>query len=236
MVDDDAGRPLVFCHGGCGRQPGFFGRLLAELSTVDAARTVVARRARVRRDRQGVRDRFEPVSGSWVYTDEAGRPLARKVRQVRVDAFSKQRRREFRWQRPAGNGWVASHGDIDPTALPLYDVPGLLVARSRGARWVAVTEGESDCVALRELGVVATCAPNGSGPWQEAWTRTLAPWPEVTVVVDNDQAGLARGEDILAALRGAGMTVRVLAPPPPHNDVSDVVRAGLPLSALVPLT
>jgi hypothetical protein len=90
-------------------------------------------------------------------------------------------------------------------------------------------------VALRGLGVVATCAPNGSGPWQDSWTTTLAPWPEVTVVVDNDPAGLARGEDILAALRRAGQRVRVLAPPPPHNDVSDMVRAGLPLSALVPL-
>jgi len=240
MVHDATGRPLVFCHGGCGRRPGFFGELLATLSTVDVTRVSSARRRRARRDRHGVRDSYEPISGAWVYTDDAGRPLARKVRQVRVDAFTRQRRREFRWQRPVtrpgGGGrvtWMASHGEVEPAALPLYDLPWLRAARARGARLVAVTEGESDCATLRAQGLAATCAPNGSGAWQPQWTEELRPWPEVVVVVDNDPAGRARGEQVGAALRAAGCAVRVLAPPAPFNDVTDLLRAGRPVSALV---
>jgi hypothetical protein len=108
----------------------------------------------------------------YLYVDEDGRPIARKVRLEGTDGETGEPVREFRWERPVECGgetkWTAGTG----STLPLYGWPELRAAIDAGQE-IGVTEGESDCEALRARGPAATTPPHGANQWRPEWTEQL---------------------------------------------------------------
>ena len=83
--------------------------------------------------------------------------------------------------------------------VPIFNVPDL-IDKTR----VFVTEGEKAVLRLAELGLTATCPPNGASQWRPAWSLQL--WKcgahDVFVLADRDAKGDAHAERVAAALSG----------------------------------
>jgi len=140
---------------------------------------------------------------------------------------------------PGPDGWVWRLGDVRRV---LYRLPELVDA-DRDAT-VYVVEGEKDALNgqawLDRSGLPAgvwTTNAGGAGKWPSvaALSRTVLEGRAVVVVADADAPGRKHARQVADALRGAARTVTLVEPPEPHKDFSDVLAAGLGLSALVPL-
>ena len=131
--------------------------------------------------------------------------------------------KEFRQRRPNGSGgWIWNlHG---VKRVP-YRLPELV-----GQSQILIGEGEKDVDRLWSLGIPATTNSGGAGKWQAGETRALsqAGVAEAVILPDNDEPGLAHAQQVAAALRAAGIQVRVITLPdlPRHGDVSDWLAAG----------
>jgi hypothetical protein len=131
--------------------------------------------------------------------------------------------KDFRQRRPDGSGeWIWKLDGVD--RVP-YRLPELL--RAAPYATVFVCEGEKDCDALYERGVIATTNPGGAGKWLPAMSEHLR-GHVVVILADNDDAGEKHAVDVARALQGIAKSVRVLRLPglPDKGDLSDWLAAG----------
>jgi len=202
-VGDD-GRALVNCFAGCD-----FAAITAALG-LEVSAMFPAVEAPAPRPSNGMK-----VAAAYQYTDAAGTALYEVLRCEPKD---------FRQRRPDGcGGWTWGRGDV-PRGL--YRLPEVVAAAAKGAT-VYVVEGEKDVDNLRALGLVATTACGGaSAAWTQAHTKPLR-GASVVVLPDNDDPGREHAAKVQAALRAAGIVVRVVALPglSEKGDVSDWLEA-----------
>lgn len=148
-----------------------------------------------------------------------------------------------RWQTPHGKRFVQRIPEADRAGLPsgfkpaLYQLPKIKAAAAAGEE-IFVVEGEKLVAAAEKLGLVATTAPGGASKhWESYYADWLRGASRVSVVADNDEAGMRHAAEVVAAMKLAGIPVRALqvAVPDPKADLYDHVLAGLGVGDLKPL-
>ena len=163
----------------------------------------------------------DPVVASYVYKDENGTALFRKVRTASKKFFQ---------QHPDGHGnWISGIKNIRRV---LYKYPELIEAIATG-RTVLIVEGEKDVDRLRQLGIPATCNPEGASEpgqklkWRADYSEALR-GADIILLPDNDEPGWKHVQNVGAALAGIATRTRVLVLSnlPPKGDVSDWLDAG----------
>lgn len=140
--------------------------------------------------------------------------------------------KRFHQRRPGPNGsWVNGLGK---SKRLLYNLPEIGEANDE---IIFVVEGEKDVETLRSHGLVGTCSPGGAAKpsigkpyrskWQSAYNRWLTN-KTVIVIPDNDEAGLAHANSIVAALEGVAKAVALLhfLDLPVKGDVTDWFAFG----------
>lgn len=168
-----------------------------------------------------------PASGganivcTYDYTDENGKLLSQVVRYAPKD---------FRQRVPNGKGgWEYKLTGVRRVLFRLPDVVAAVAAQ----RFVFITEGEKDAIALsacelRGKKLVATSAAGGAkAPWQSSYTATLR-GARVVILPDNDDPGREHARKVARALWGAAKEIRIIDLPglPPKGDVSNWFEAG----------
>lgn len=184
---------LVFCHAGCdtGKVIGALGLSWKDLGVV------------------------ERQVAEYVYTDEAGRPLYRKIR---MDP------KRFYQERREGSGWLLGLGN---TRRVLYRLPDLI--KTPEGSTVYIVEGEKDADRIISLGHRATTA-GAVGGWQPEFVSYFDPF-HVVIIPDRDDAGRRNADAIRTALFGRTKSVQILWPQV-GKDISDHLDAGLDFGAL----
>lgn len=209
LSEGDDGRVLIKCHAGCSTES-----IVAGLGLEMA-------------------DLFEPNGGGgpakgavvtqrYDYTDEAGRPLARKVR---LDP------KGFYWQCPDVNGgWVNGRKGV---RLVPYRLPAICGSDDP----IFLVEGERDADRLAAEGVLATSLPDGSNPRQVPRFAEFFRGRQVILLPDNDEPGRRFMAAVAEGLRGvAEYTITVTLPGlAPGGDVSDWLDQGFNLWELTHL-
>lgn len=163
------------------------------------------------------------------YRDESGKLLYEVLRYP----ASSGRDKRFSQRRPTGD-------QSDPWAWNLQGVRRVLyrldelVKRPGDPVWIS--EGERDVETLERFGYLATCNTGGAGKWHLVATQAaiVLRGRDVTLVIDNDDAGRKHGQQVAAALRGVAGRLTTLRPPDPHKDLSDAIRAGLDPTDCIP--
>lgn len=128
----------------------------------------------------------------------------------------------FRQRRPDNSGgWINSIKDIDP--LP-YNLPAIVTNPQAP---VFIVEGEKCADALIELGLIATTNSGGSKNWKPELAQYFAD-RNVVVLPDNDEAGQAHADTVIAALHGTVDKIKRLDLPnlSHKGDVADWLAAG----------
>ena len=212
-IDDaDDGKVLLHCHAGCSQQ-----------DIVDHLKAAGMWKANGTRPPPGVRPpaASKPVRAglgklvaSYDYVDTDG---ALRFQVCRFEP------KTFRQRRPDGDGWQWGMQGVE---LIPYRLPEVVEQVGKGLGVFAV-EGEKDVDALRAIGCVATCNPQGAGKWRPEFAR----WFEgatVIVLPDNDDPGRRHAEQVRDMLAGSAAKVVILELPglPDKGDVSDWIAAG----------
>ena len=151
------------------------------------------------------------IDATYDYVDEAGQLLFQKVRYAPKD---------FRQRRPDGSGgWTWKLGDVRRVLYRLSEV----VAGVAAGKTVNIPEGEKDADALAELGLVATCNPEGASEsgkrskWRPEYSEFLR-GADVVIWRDKDEAGRAHARAVAASVR--------IVEAAEGKDVSDHLDAG----------
>ena len=211
------GRALVYCHRGCALEE------IATALSLDLTELFEP-------DDKPVDPTPKVVAERYDYVDENGQLLFQVERLVP---------KGFRQRRPDGKGgWEYRLGDVRRV---LYRLPQVIEAVKAGKK-ICVVEGERDVHTLEAKGQVATTCPGGAGKWRTEYTEVLR-GALVAIIQDVDPAdpktGHRPGQEHAAAVRdaltGVAEKVKVLQPAV-GNDVTDHVKAGLPLGALIEAT
>lgn len=117
-------------------------------------------------------------------------------------------------RRPDGKGgWVWS---LDGVKRVLYLLPELLTAPVTEV--VFITEGEKDALALRNLGMAATCNSGGAGKFTIELCGPLKNRP-VVIIADKDEPGRKHAYQVAVLLSGVASNVKVLEMP--GDDIKD---------------
>lgn len=134
------------------------------------------------------------IVATYDYRDEAGRLLYQHVR---------KNPKAFSWRRPDGQGnWI---WNLEGTQRVLYRLPDLLASDSPR---VYIAEGEKDVDRLWELGLTATCNPDGAGEkgaskwYPKLFNQHLAQFREIVILPDRDTAGDNHAAFVAMSLRG----------------------------------
>lgn len=165
----------------------------------------------------------------YQYLNEAGNVLFEILRQGG---------KKFLARKPSANGgWEYN---LEGVRKVLFGLPKLVAAQIEAASgkefFVFITEGEKDVKALWQLGLVATCNPNGAGKWRDDYSATLAGL-NCVVLPDNDEPGRKHAEQVARSVHGVAESVRVVNLPnlPQKGDVSDWLVQGGTVSELIEL-
>lgn len=91
------------------------------------------------------------------------------------------------------------------------------------SEFIAITEGEIDCITLNQLGVPAVSVSSGANSWNERrhW-RLFEGYSRVVLFRDNDEAGGELAKKVL----GTDLPVQVVAPPGRFKDINEAHVAG----------
>jgi len=148
----------------------------------------------------------------YVYTDEHGKRLYRKLR---------YEPKSFDLERAEGvGGWVGGTGCLKGVRRVLWDLPRVLTADI--VYWV---EGEKDAINMATmLDVIATTcvegAPMNNRKWKDSYAIAMK-GRHLVLVPDLDQAGISHALFIAGKLTGIAASVKVVLLPTGYKDVSD---------------
>lgn len=128
--------------------------------------------------------------------------------------------KDFRQRRPGTKTrWI---NDLKDTRLVLFDLPNILEAKA-----CCFVEGEKDALALKAVGVPATCNPMGAGKLkgQQEEHQILEPLrgKQVYIIPDNDKPGRDHADELARLLQGIASVIKVvdLDGVPAKGDISD---------------
>jgi DNA primase len=123
------------------------------------------------------------------------------------------------WEWKIGTDWTLANG-LAMDTLPLYQQDQVVMAVASGEP-VVVCESESSVDALMKAGFYATTWAGGASAPQVQALRVALAGGRVIVIPDNDPAGLACRDRIVAALHDI-CDLSILLPPP-GRDARDLV-------------
>jgi P4 family phage/plasmid primase-like protien len=189
------------------------GKVLLHCHAGCATESIVAALGYSMADLMGEGPPKKRIAATYGYTDSSGGLLFQKVR---------YEPKGFSIRRPDGKGgWAHNRRGV---ALAPYNLQ--VLANSESAFLV---EGEKDVETLREMGIVATCSPDGAGKGK--FKKELAQWfkgKTVCIVPDNDETGRSFALEEARILHPAAKSVKVLdllkiCPDlDEHGDISDI--------------
>lgn len=174
-----------------------------------------------------VTTRRGPVAAQYVYLDQYGSAVAKKLRFPRIDiATGEVVGKSFVWQHIADDQWVNGAGN---ETVPIYNLPDVMSAVASG-RTVWFVEGEKDADTLTAHGQIATTLPSTSSVDVEQ-LRPLT-GATVTLIVDRDKTGTKWAADLGDALTSLGCHLTYKRATT-GKDISDHLDAGHTLDQLV---
>jgi len=160
----------------------------------------------------------------YIYTDEAGNPLSKKLRFEPKD---------FSWQRfdPTTRQFVGGKGCLNSVRRVVYRLQP--ITNAPADQPVIVTEGEKDADNGSLMGLLTTCNPDGGsktksgkpGKWRPEFSESLR-GRNVFIVPDNDEVGTSHARTVGNALARAECQVRIIALPSEVKDLSDWIAKG----------
>lgn len=150
-----------------------------------------------------IAQKVERIEDVYVYEDELGNPLFRKIRYPG---------KYFEIERPEGSRWVKG----GPDRYVIYRLPEVLRAKK-----VYIVEGEKDVETLRKFGLVATTNPHGSAEKLKPEYLKIFVGKEVTCVPDQDESGRRLGFAWVSGLWEKALSLRLVNLPPPYKDISE---------------
>lgn len=210
------GRILMRCHAGC------------PIENITASLGIPVRDLFPSNDLHGSYNRSEAKSEiCYPYYDTNGNLVAQKVRTPYAP--------KGYWRRPDGNdGWINNRDGV-PRCLYFSGNPH--------SNTILVAEGEKDCDSLHALGFDAASGMDGAGKgkWHKEYTAQLE-GKKVCIFQDNDDVGMAYGEETAAALYGNADSVQLIdlripwPEIPEHGDVTDFIEHFGPEKALEMIT
>jgi hypothetical protein len=223
----DDGRVLLSCFSRC--DTGDRGRWFTQC--MDAIRDRTLKRTPTRRQRSmgggGGGTSGSPVA-EYIYRDETGEPVAKKVRYVNESG-----RKSFAWKRPYGDGWADSLGSHGGITVPLYNLDRLHQDRTSV---VYLVEGEKDADSIAGRGYLATTTPHGAGGSLPDLGCLAGRF--VVVIADRDRPGTDHARTVAAELRDLNppAVVELRLPIPEHKgaDVTDHLAEGHNMEDLGP--
>lgn len=120
----------------------------------------------------------------------------------------------------------SAKADVGSPKKFLSSVKGGLVSLGNfvGGLEVGVAEGIESALSLRVGAGIPAAALLSSALFQHfvPGRATRA----ITIAADSDGAGLRASQELADRLRAVGIAVRIVIPPPPYNDINDVLRDG----------
>jgi len=145
-----------------------------------------------------------------------------RISYVKVRFLDKQNDKTFRQFGITKNlGWMTRN---KAGAKPILYRLNMLAAADE----IFIVNGEKAADrGAAELGLAATCTPDGEGNWLGDFTRPLI-GKAVRVIIDNDEKGAAHGAVVSAAIVKHVREVKVIRLPglPPKGDLWDWIEAG----------
>ncbi len=171
----------------------------------------------------------ENVDHQWVevdrypYVDHYGRLVQEVIRQECTAEGTRHKNFPQHWFTTDGRCVKTKPRGFKPV---LYRAPEVARAVRDGVE-IWVLEGEKDVATAEGLGLVATTNTQGGKSFPDELVDELA-GARVSVVLDRDATGWARGVDLHSKLAAVDATVRLLLPDvnEPKADFTDHVRAG----------
>ena len=206
ITEGDGGRVLLHCHAGCA-----FEQITAAagVNAKDLAPSTPSAAPGKPR-----------IVATYDYTDPTGKLVFQVVR------YSPK---NFRQRRPDPDRPGEFVWNMAGVERVLYRLPEVIEAVAAGDT-VFIAEGERDCDALAERGLVATCNSGGAGKWEANYTATLKGAEKVVIVADKDAPGRKHAAAIALALAGNAKAVEVVELPDwngkPVKDPADFFEAG----------
>jgi putative DNA primase/helicase len=192
LTEADGGKVLIRCFAGCTAE-SVMAAVGLRLSDLFAEKKSAPK---------------DPVTASYVYTDESGKPLFRVCRTAS---------KGFYQQRFEGGKFVSGLGGVRRV---VFNLPQVLKAKS-----VVVVEGEKDVETVRKIGIVATTNPGGAGKWNQSYNEFFK-GKYVSVIGDNDEPGKKHAADVARSLSGVAEEVKLIELPGllDKGDVTDYLR------------
>ncbi len=165
---------------------------------------------------------------TWVYTDQAGKPLYR-VKRIEWTKNGEPKK-SFIQERYIGGKWVVGLGNTSPVPFNWSEL------NRRAEEKVFIVEGEKCCDALTALGFLATTASGGSNTKID-WAKFID-HRDVVILPDNDKPGFEYALRVADQLYGSGCEIKVvfLSGLKHKGDVADWVLAHEPGPVVPELT
>jgi hypothetical protein len=160
------------------------------------------------------------IVATYDYRNAAGQLV---YQSCRVEPGPDGKSKTFFQRRPTGPGqWVNNMAGVKPV---LYRLPELLAADP--GEMVYIVEGEKDADNLAAAGCVVVTNVSGAGKWRPEYSEVLR-GRRVTILPDNDQAGLKHAQQVLSSLHNIAEEPLIIELPglPAKGDVSDWLEAN----------
>lgn len=166
----------------------------------------------------------KPVKG-YRYVSADGEPLYEVIRyqfvlpdgSFEIDPKTGTPKKTFLQRRPDGHG--GHHWNLEGIGHTIYRHNLVEQAIAEG-KTIYLPEGEKDVETLEAWGLVASTNSGGA----KNWTDKLAAYfkaADVVILIDNDDAGRARGEKVARSLRGIASRIRLLDFVPLWSAIKD---------------
>lgn len=173
----------------------------------------------------------------YIYKTAAGDPLYRKIRSY--DSHGVRKFAQERFDKESGK-WLSglkikdNEGNVINEVTPtIYNLPALI---NQPNDTIYFVEGERNVNDLTALGLLATTSGSANS-WQDQFASFFI-GREVIVFADNDAAGIAFQQSVIASLNGKAKSLKAIdlakhwREMPVKGDISDFIASGGSLSDL----
>lgn len=159
--------------------------------------------------RQGAKPAAYTHSKEYIYTDEDGAFIARKIKR-----YDDSGNKTFAWKTFDADGNEINGNGMKGSPMYLYNIAEL--CRNRDALAadgtpVYIVEGEKDADTVKDMSLVAVSLPNGaSSAWNKDAYNKYFIGLNVVILTDNDDAGRKSGHKIANALLNTASSIKLI--------------------------
>ena len=159
--------------------------------------------------RQGTKPAAYTHSKEYIYTDEDGAFIARKIKR-----YDDSGNKTFAWKTFDADGNEINGNGMKGSPMYLYNIAELCRNRDALAADGApmyIVEGEKDADTVKDMSLVAVSLPNGaSSAWNKDAYNKYFTGLNVVILTDNDDAGRKSGHKIANALLNTASSIKLI--------------------------